>query len=57
MHQCGRTRAAPDAVPVVGAPGDPTLQTFEAELNPLQQQTLNLLGVPTTSYKAAQQNS
>ncbi len=41
---------------VVSAPGgDPTLQTFE--LNPLQQQTLNLLGVPTTSYKTAQQNS
>ena len=31
------------------------IQTFEVELNPLQQQTLNLLGIPTTSYKTAQQ--
>jgi len=33
------------------------VQTFEAELNPLQQQVLDLLDVPTTGYTPTRQNS
>jgi len=29
------------------------VQTFEPQLNPLQQQVLDLLGVPTTTYTHA----
>jgi len=32
------------------------VQSFEAELNPLQQQVLDLLGVPTTGYTPARPN-